>query len=299
MSKVQFPPGQRNSKSPGGAANNVINLTSAPDTDKSPYKPGAAGTSRSPSVKSNEANITNGPDDGSRPGSRSSQPHPDLGARPQISEQVEQIIGKDLQIHPTPPPSTTAVGYDWKRRAAAFNNGAGGGGGADMAARVVAAVSTNPPTVSGATVVTVSTRADERQITRVSQPGPRLEPISPAGMPPVTAGPSTSAGGDKNLNPLDYVKNKIAEEMKKESLKRPAAGAENNDDSPRKKAKDDDPPPPESPGSPGEMVIDESARPESASPAAASKPSPGKPSQPPPPLPPPTGPRYEPLSDDE
>ena len=167
-----------------------------------------------------------------------------------------------------------------------------------MAARVVAAVSTNPPTVSGATVVTVSTRADERQITRVSQPGPRLEPISPAGMPPVTAGPSTSAGGDKNLNPLDYVKNKIAEEMKKESLKRPA-GAENNDDSPRKKAKDDAPPPPESPGSPGEMVIDESARPESASPAAASKPSPGKPSQPPPPLPPPTGPRYEPLSDDE
>ena len=46
--------------------------------------------------------------------------------------QVEQMMGKDLQIHPTNPPTTSTGGYDWKRRAAAasmaagFNNGAPG-----------------------------------------------------------------------------------------------------------------------------------------------------------------------------
>jgi len=236
-------------------------------------------------------------------------------------------------------------------------------------ARVVASQqsSSMPPASSAAaTVATVSSRSnDERQITRVSQAqpimlstnnaakaglptGPRLEPISPPevkrGMPPGVAalppgGPPQQHDG-KNLSLFDYVKNKIPEEMKKSEsggMKRPldgTAGASNHiDESPRKKARDneDNNLPPDSPGSPGEMVIDE--RPDSVSSHASPAPTPsssavntpvtvspsltittaagGSKMSPLPPLrstaapaansalPPPSAPRYEPLSDDE
>merc|ERR1719219_617871 len=94
-----------------------------------------------------------------------------------------------------------------------------------------------------------------------------------------------SPNGDQSppgMSPLDYVKNKIVEEMKKygedgsilpANLKRssPEAPAE-ADGHPKKKAKLEDheansAPPADSPGSPGDMVIDESdTTPKAASP---------------------------------
>ena len=115
----------------------------------------------------------------------------------------------------------------------------GGSSSSDVPARVVSAsaASGGPPNPPGsATVVTVSTtggnrpataNSDERQITRVSQ---------------ISTGPSGTAGsaqgGDKT-NPLDYVKNKIAEEMKRDGgngLKRPGSNdATDEGPSPKKK----------------------------------------------------------------
>lgn len=150
--------------------------------------------------------------------------------------------------------------------------------------------------------------ADERQIIRVAQP---VSPAKPAAsLPPPPAAPEHSAdNGDQpppGMSPLDYVKNKIVEEMKKHGedgnplpsssptpaavpgQKRSAEEAPANVED-KKKAKTDDlgpsePPAPvapaapavlpESPGSPGDMVIDESDRtettPKAASPATAS-----------------------------
>ena len=115
----------------------------------------------------------------------------------------------------------------------------GGSSSSDVPARVVSAsaASGGPPNPPGsATVVTVSTtggnrpataNSDERQITRVSQ---------------ISTGPSGTAGsaqGQDKTNPLDYVKNKIAEEMKRDGgngLKRPGSNdATDEGPSPKKK----------------------------------------------------------------
>ena len=259
-------------------------------------------TSRSPSVKSD---VVNGPDDhpGSRPGSRSSITDPQ---RPVANEHVEQMIGKDLQIQPTSAPPTTSAAASaeyWKRR----------GFAGDMA-RVVPVPSTAAS--ASATVMTTPTKSAL----------PRLEPISPEGKG--RAGQAVS-GIDKGIS--DYVKNKIVEEMKKGDgsgsgtvqSKRPAEDPQNEGESPRKKLKDDEAPMPDSPGSPGEMVIDESVRPDSVPSQKATSPAPASaatatasssPKLPPaiatasnsgttttaaaaaPPI---AAPRYEPLSDDE
>ena len=260
-------------KSPG-----VINLTS--EEKSAPYK---GGTSRSPSVKSD---VANGPEDGahtaSRPGSRSSSvPGPEQAAPssrpPNVNDPIEPPINKNLQIHATSAPPTSvpqSSSSEYWNRSRGFN------GGGDLA-RVVTTSSITPTSAPTTAASVASIATDERQITRVSQAqttptktGPRMESISPPD------GRRMPASEGKNLSPFDYVKNKIAEEMKKGegALKRPTTDTP-ADESPRKKPRDEDLPPPDSPGSPGEMVIDESARPDSVSSHASPAPAPTMASQ--------------------
>ncbi|XP_059091907.1 nuclear receptor corepressor 2-like isoform X2 [Tigriopus californicus] len=352
-------------------------------------KPGQSSfkVSRSPSLKGEN---TNGPDDGSahgsRPGSRSSAT---IELRPPSEHSSEMQMPNMGHSNA----DGSAPEQHWKRRG--YPNASG-----------VSAASVMPAPRPSNTL----TGVDERSITRVPQTGspiknssdnpgqssssslgrPGIEPISPPLEPQVVSqnGGDQRTSGKKpgeegtGLSPLEYMKNKIAEEMKKSDgsggsriplnaastdspatitpLKRqadnhlrppppssantsdphsranshPSSGntapqsSTDGDESMRKKPRLDEPPPqslvtgpnsapsgppqpvtgdivpPDSPGSEGEMVIDESVVSDSAPPKeetpsklnsmsagqapVSSMATSGS-----------TGPQYEPLSDDE
>lgn len=380
-------------QNPGGE----LSLSAINPMDDS-NKPGQSSfkVSRSPSLKGEN---TNGPDDGSahgsRPGSRSSAT---IELRPPSEHSSEMQMPNMGHVNA----DGSAPEQHWKRR------------GYPNASAVSAAASVMPAPRPSNT----PTGVDERSITRVPQTGspikntsdnpgqssssnvgrPGIEPISPPSEPqsvsqngggsgdPRTSGKKTGEEGT-GLSPLEYMKNKIAEEMKKNDgsggtrialntassadspatitpLKRPAdnhlrppptstnasephsrsnshpsssnvpQSSADGDESARKKPRLEEPPqsqsltsgsnpapsggapppitsdiaPPDSPGSEGEMVIDESVVSDSAPPKeepqapnkpnslsslpnsapATSMPTSGS-----------TGPQYEPLSDDE
>ena len=256
--------------------------------------------------------VSNGPSD---EGGRSSTHDKPMT----MSDHMEHLINKDLSIQPATSSASNEVSPDhyWKRRAYPEQ------------LRAASAVTTGAPRNAASLV-----HGDERQITRVAQvisprhstSNPGVEPISPPnsqgqshGSPPgdpiarfldaqkrhqqQQAGEG-KGGPQAGLSPLDYVKNKIVEEMKKgegtsdyaksrlgdgqaaSGTKRSLSAegqqpsASNNGDrdsaeSPRKKLRietqDNDLP--DSPGS-GEMVIDETARPESVSSNKTASPAP-------------------------
>lgn len=229
---------------------------------------------------------------------RGRQPHEQPQGKPNIP--ADMIHNRELSITPANPMTSTAA-EDFKKR------------------QVMITTSTSlTPTSSAAPPTKVG--ADERQIIRVAQAmSPAKAPGSeaaiqiekkdnalqsamqsaaaaisaatggPQGAPPVPASPN----GDQQL--LDYVKNKIVEEMTKHGeersplpsaspapgQKRPSPNASPNVHN-EKKAKVDEATEssvvaaqaPESPGSPGDMVIDETERsettPKAASPATPS-----------------------------
>ena len=176
--------------------------------------------------------------------------------------------------------------------------------------------------------------SDERQIIRVAQ---AMSPakVSAAEAAIEAARKATSPpNGDQpphGIMTLDYVKNKIVEAMKKQGEDDPATStgtkraspemASEDASSPKKQKTEENvqqPPPPasagppvDSPGSPGDMVIDESAQestPKAASPrppsapASASNPPPSgsaEAANPPTSAAPVNSSKYEPLSDDE
>jgi hypothetical protein len=262
-----------------------------------------------------------------------------------MTDHMEHLINKDLSIQPA---TSVAGGSDispdhyWKRRAYPEQ------------LRAASAVTTAAPRNAASLV-----HGDERQITRVAQViSPRhssnsgVEPISPPqhGSPPGVGDPiarfldaqkrnsqnSDGKGGPPpGLSPLDYVKNKIVEEMKKsegsseyvknkiaEEMKKAEAGTKrslsgegqqpstsNNGEresaeSPRKKMRMEtqENEMPDSPGS-GEMVIDETVRPDSVSSHKTASPAPSSnvnsSSQQPSTLSTTLAGKYEPLSDDE
>jgi hypothetical protein len=250
-----------------------------------------------------------------------------------MSDHMEQLIGKDLSIQPATSGAEVTPDHYWKRRAYPEQ------------LRAAAAVTTAAPRNAASLV-----HGDERQITRVAQvisprhstSNPGVEPISPPsgapqshGSPPgdpiarfldaqkrhqQQAAADGKGGPPPGLSPLDYVKNKIVEEMKKgdgpssdyvknkiaEELKKGEAASQaakrslsgegqpsqqqpstsNNGDresaeSPRKKMRLEALEN-ELPDSPGsgEMVIDETARPDSVSSQKTASPAPSQPQPP-------------------
>jgi hypothetical protein len=240
-----------------------------------------------------------------------------------MTDHMEHLISKDLSIQPASsgsgPTDLSAADHYWKRRAYPEQ------------LRQASAVTTGAPRNAASLV-----HGDERQITRVAQvisprhnSNPGVEAISPPNSvqhhssPPGVGDPiarfldaqkrqlqnSDGKGGHPpGLSPLDYVKNKIVEEMKKndgseyvknkiaEEMKKVEAagakrslsgegaqqhpstsnnGADREGESPRKKMRmethENDLP--DSPGS-GEMVIDETARPDSVSSHKTASPAP-------------------------
>ena len=172
--------------------------------------------------------------------------------------------------------------------------------------------------------------SDERQIIRVAQamsPAKVSQAAEAAALEAARKATSPPNGDQPppGIMTLDYVKNKIVEAMKKQGEEDPATStstatkraspdmASEDASSPKKKKTEDEAPataqpPVDSPGSPGDMVIDESAQestPKAASPASASAPTtasnpptseatvtPVSAAQP-------VNSKYEPLSDDE
>ena len=243
-----------------------------------------------------------------------------------MTDHMEHLISKDLSIQPASsgsgPGDMSAADLYWKRRSYPEQ------------LRQASAVTTGAPRNAASLV-----HGDERQITRVAQvisprhnSNPGVEAISPPnsvqhhGSPPGAGDPiarfldaqkrqlqnSDGKGGHPpGLSPLDYVKNKIVEEMKKnegseyvknkiaEEMKKVEAaaaaagakrslsgegalhpsssnnGGDRDGESPRKKMRmethENDMP--DSPGS-GEMVIDETARPDSVSSHKTASPAP-------------------------
>ena len=134
--------------------------------------------------------------------------------------------------------------------------------------------------------------------------GPQGNPSQPSGAPN-SSNPShqDGQGVGPGFSPLDYVKNKIAEEMTKgegtsgssantsnpasspnqtvTGVKRPLSGQEENNSkkpciSAQAPSNSTNDIPPDSPGSPGEMVIDESVRPDSVSSHKTASPAPNQ-----------------------
>ena len=167
--------------------------------------------------------VSNGPSD---EGGRSSTHDKPMT----MSDHMEHLINKDLSIQPATSSASNEVSPDhyWKRRAYPEQ------------LRAASAVTTGAPRNAASLV-----HGDERQITRVAQvisprhstSNPGVEPISPPnsqgqshGSPPgdpiarfldaqkrhqqQQAGEG-KGGPQAGLSPLDYVKNKIVEEMKK------------------------------------------------------------------------------------
>ena len=193
----------------------------------------------------------------------------------------DMVLNKELSI--TPAPASTAEDYLKKRQI------------------MITTSATLTPTSSAA-----PTRvSDERQIIRVAQPVSPAKPGPPADLVEAARKATSPPNGDQpppGMLSLDYVKNKIVEAMKKQGeddgapapalaaaaaaaaaaavagTKRPSPDMTPEDvSSPKKKKSEDEAGasagPPESPGSPGDMVIDESAQestPKAASPATAS-----------------------------
>ena len=235
---------------------------------------------------------------------RSSSRPPSSHERPSLPP--DMVLNKELSI--TPAPTGTKAEEYLKQRQIMITTSA-----------------TLTPTSSAA-----PTRvSDERQIIRVAQ---AMSPakVSAAEAAIEAARKATSPpNGDQpppGIMTLDYVKNKIVEAMKKQGEEDPATStstatkraspdmASEDASSPKKKKTEDEAPataqpPVDSPGSPGDMVIDESAQestPKAASPASASAPTTAS-------NPPtseaavtpvssaaqPVNSKYEPLSDDE
>lgn len=192
----------------------------SPGTDQGPG--GQDGGKASPYNK-----ISNGPmDDGGQRSSNHELPKTTLS----MSEHMDHLLSKDLTIQPATSAaggSETSSDHYWKRRAYPEQ------------LRAASAVTTAAPRNAASLV-----HGDERQITRVAQViSPRhstssgVEPISPPnnvqqmhGSPPGVGDPiarfldaqkrhsqsSDGKGGHPpGMSPLDYVKNKIVEEMKK------------------------------------------------------------------------------------
>lgn len=285
-------------------------------------------SSRSPSVKSTEA-VINGPSDHestSRPGSR--PPSHDQQPTKLTPEIMEQIMSKDLSITPasssavedfvkkrvthvlsaatlTPtsaasamvPPRSTA-GSDERQitRVAQPVSPAAAPSSAATSSRLATTlevISTPMPVSVAAASATVGPDAMARFIEAKKRLQEQQQQPLPVRLP-LASGPGAQPNGEDQpppgMSPLDYVKNKIVEEMKKHGEgEEPAPGGDQlpagqkrlspthdgSDKSPNKKAKLDEeqaaPPPPiaaavlppDSPGSPGEMVIDESGMPDS------------------------------------
>ena len=237
---------------------------------------------------------------------RSSSRPPSSHERPSLPP--DMVLNKELSI--TPAPTGTKAEEYLKQRQIMITTSA-----------------TLTPTSSAA-----PTRvSDERQIIRVAQ---AMSPakVSAAEAAIEAARKATSPpNGDQpppGIMTLDYVKNKIVEAMKKQGEEDPASTstssgatkraspdmASEDASSPKKKKTEDDvqapstaQPPVDSPGSPGDMVIDESAQestPKAASPAmsaatAASNPPTSSEAAPQTSAAQPVNSKYEPLSDDE
>ena len=166
------------------------------------------------------AAATNGPEDLRPPSNPGSRP----GSRPSSSLVIEHAHTNDAGKRTSPVPEGTPANdpYWRKRYAAAAQGGPAPGGSSNMQAPRA-----GPPGHEERQITRLPTAASNAERPRSSEgrpPGPRIENISP----PVatSANPGPQLGVDpRKLNPLDYVKSRIEQEMKKDEDSTPVGAS--------------------------------------------------------------------------